>query len=100
MSTGRSKRRTRRLTPASLRDGFQLVKEQLKTVLAQHHCTEIEALHQPFDPHQHEAILQQPSAEHPPGTVLDVVQVGYQLHDRVVRPSQVIVAAAAAPEVE
>jgi molecular chaperone GrpE len=85
---------------SGLRDGFELVKEQLKAVLAQHHCTEIEALHRPFDPHQHEAILQQPSAEYQPGTVLDVVQVGYQLHDRVVRPSQVIVAAAAAPDTE
>lgn len=81
-----------------LRDGFELVFQQLKTVLEQHHCTEIEALHRPFDPHQHEAIMQQPSTEYPPGTVLDVVQVGYQLHDRVVRPSQVIVAAAAASE--
>ncbi len=85
---------------SGLRDGFELVKEQLKAVLAQHDCTEIEALHRPFDPHQHEAILQQPSAEYPPGTVLDVVQVGYQLHDRVVRPSQVIVAAAAAPDID
>jgi molecular chaperone GrpE len=79
---------------SGLRDGVELVKEQLKTVLAQHHCVEIEALHRPFDPHQHEAIQQQPSADYPPGTVLNVVQVGYQLHDRVVRPSQVIVAAA------
>ncbi len=42
----------------------------------------------------HEAICQQPSDEHPDGTVLMVTQTGYQLHDRVVRPSQVIVSAA------
>ena len=45
----------------------------------------------PFDPHVHHAIMQQPSDEYPANTVLMVTQNGYQLHDRVVRPSQVIV---------
>ena len=76
---------------AGLLEGFRMVAEQLEGVLAQHHCTEIEALHAPFDPNLHEAILQQPSGDHPAGTVLLVTQPGFQLHDRVVRPSQVIV---------
>lgn len=70
--------------------------QQLESVLAAHDCRRIEALHQPFDPNLHDAILQQPSAEYPPGTVILVTQVGYQLHDRVVRPAQVIVASEAA----
>ena len=79
---------------AGLLDGVKLVAQQLDGVLTRHHCTRIDARHQPFDPHLHEAILQQPSGDYPPGTVLNVTQEGYQLHDRVVRPAQVIVSAA------
>jgi molecular chaperone GrpE len=67
----------------------------LERVLEQHHCTRIKALHEPFDPHKHQAISQQPSAEYPPNTVLLVAQEGFQFHDRVIRPSQVIVSTAA-----
>jgi molecular chaperone GrpE len=74
-----------------LLDGVKLVAQQLQDVLARHHCVKIEALHAPFDPHSHQAILQQPSREHPANTVILVTQEGYRLHDRVVRPSQVIV---------
>lgn len=77
-----------------LLEGVKLVAQQLDGVLTRHHCTRIDALHQPFDPHLHAAILQQPSTEHPAGTVLNVAQEGYQLHDRVVRPAQVIVSTA------
>jgi len=79
---------------SGLLEGVQLVAQQLQAVLATHHCTPIEALHQPFDPNLHEAISQQPSDEYPPGTVILVTQTGYQLHDRVVRPPQVIIASA------
>jgi molecular chaperone GrpE len=76
---------------AAILDGFRLVQQQLEDALGRHHCTRIEALHQPFDPHVHHAVMQQPSEEFPANTVLMVTQNGYQLHDRVVRPSQVIV---------
>ncbi len=82
----------------SLLEGFQMVRQQLLTALQQHHCTEIEAAGQPFDPNLHEAILQQPSDEHPAGVVIMVTQPGYQLHDRVVRASQVIVSTGPADE--
>ncbi|MCE5302548.1 MAG: nucleotide exchange factor GrpE [Planctomycetaceae bacterium] len=75
----------------ALLNGFKMVQQQLEDVLKQHHCLRIEALHQPFDPNVHHAVMQQPSDEHPANTVLMVTQSGYQLHDRVVRPSQVIV---------
>jgi molecular chaperone GrpE len=45
-----------------------------------------------FDPHVHEAVMQQPTNDHDPGTVVQVVQPGYRLHDRVLRPAHVIVA--------
>jgi len=77
----------------SLLEGFKLVRQQLVAILEQHQCQAIDALGQPFDPQVHEAILKQPSEEHPADHVSLVVQQGYQLHDRVVRPSQVIVSA-------
>jgi molecular chaperone GrpE len=79
---------------ALLLEGFKMVDQQLNEVLNRHHCTQIEALHTPFDPNVHHAVMQQPSEEHPANTVLMVTQKGYQLHDRVVRPSQVIVSKA------
>ncbi len=80
---------------ASLLEGIKMVVEQLEGVLARHHCTPIAALHQPFDPNFHAAILHQPSGEFPPSTVLQEVQQGFRLHDRVVRPTQVIVSSPA-----
>jgi molecular chaperone GrpE len=75
--------------------GFRLVRQQLATTLAQHKCEPIEALNQTFDPNFHQAILQQPSADVPAGIVTMVTQPGYKLHDRVVRPAQVIVSSGA-----
>lgn len=46
----------------------------------------------PFDPNLHMAVSQQPSADHPPGSVVAVMQQGFTLHDRVLRPAAVIVA--------
>lgn len=76
---------------ASLLEGIKLVRQQLGAVLERHHCKTIEAEGQPFDPAHHEAVMQQPNADQPANTVLNVVQTGYQLYDRVVRPAQVIV---------
>jgi len=79
----------------ALLEGVKLVAQQLESVLTRYHCRRIAALQAPFDPHLHQAIMQQPSADHPPGTVLVVAQDGYQLHDRVLRPAQVIVSSPA-----
>ena len=76
---------------ADLLEGIKIVAEQFESVLKRHHCVQIKALNEPFDPHLHEAVSQRPSDEHPPGTAVLVTQTGFQLHDRVVRPSQVIV---------
>ncbi len=78
---------------ASLLEGVKLVLKQFYSVLERHHCRPIESLHGPFDPNVHQAVLQQPSEEFPENTVLHEVLPGFRLHERVVRPSQVVVSA-------
>jgi molecular chaperone GrpE len=81
--------------------GVQMVVDQLATILGQYDCLLIETEGQKFDPNLHEAIGQVPSDKSPAGTILQVTQPGYRMHDRVVRPSQVLVATSsekAAPE--
>ena len=73
-------------------NGVQMVCDQLEGILPKHQCRRIEAEGTVFDPNLHEAVVQQPTSEHPPGTVVKEIQVGYQLFDRIVRPSQVMVA--------
>lgn len=76
-----------------LLEGFKMMQKQFEQVFAQHHCKLItaEVVGEPFDPNRHEAILQQPSEEHDEHTVLGVTRPGLELHDRIVRPAQVIV---------
>lgn len=78
-------------------DGVRLVHTNLMQALRMHGLEPIDALHEPFDPQIHEAMLQQPSAEHRPGTVIEEIARGYRLRGRVVRPSKVIVSKAAEP---
>jgi molecular chaperone GrpE len=75
----------------ALLSGFKMVRQQLETLFDQHNCKPIEAVGLPFDPAQHNAVMQQLNPDKPENTVLDVVQTGFHLHDRVVRPAQVIV---------
>ena len=72
-------------------EGLELVHKQLLATLAKHGVQPISALGQPFDPNQHEAIVQQPDAEHPEGTVVAELSKGFRLHDRVLRPTKVAV---------
>jgi molecular chaperone GrpE len=81
---------------AKLEEGVRLVHRQLADLLRKEGLAEIETDGK-FDPHVHEALLTQPS-EAPEGSVIDVVQKGYKLGDRVLRPARVVVAAAP-PEV-
>ncbi|HPM85450.1 MAG TPA: nucleotide exchange factor GrpE [Candidatus Anammoximicrobium sp.] len=76
---------------AGLLEGVKMVAQELQLVLEQHHCRRIEAQGAAFDPHLHEAIAQIPSKDLTPGTVAEVTVTGYQLHDRIVRPAQVLV---------
>ena len=74
-----------------LEEGVRLVHQELKSALDREGLAEIESNGR-FDPHVHEALLSQPS-EAEEGSVLEVVQKGYRLGDRVVRPARVVVAA-------
>jgi molecular chaperone GrpE len=76
---------------AALEEGVRLVHRELDDALRREGLAEIETSGR-FDPHVHEALLSQPSdAEE--GTIIEVVQKGYRLGDRVVRPARVVVAA-------
>jgi len=77
---------------AKLEEGVRLVHRELAAALEREGLAEIET-NGHFDPHVHEALLSQPSdAEE--GSVIEVVQKGYRLGDRVLRPARVVVAAA------
>jgi molecular chaperone GrpE len=73
--------------------GLDMVQKQLLDVLAKHGVEPIEALGTPFDPNLHDALVQQPSADHPEGTVVGELSKGYRIRDRVLRPSKVAVSA-------
>jgi molecular chaperone GrpE len=77
---------------AKLEEGVRLVHRELSAALAREGLAEIET-NGHFDPHVHEALLSQPS-EADEGTVIEVLQKGYRLGDRVLRPARVIIAAA------
>jgi molecular chaperone GrpE len=76
---------------AKLEEGVRLVHRELADALAREGLAEIET-NGIFDPHVHEALLSQPS-DQDVGSVLEVVQKGYRLGDRVLRPARVVVAA-------
>jgi molecular chaperone GrpE len=75
----------------SVEEGVRLVHRELKAALDREGLAEIET-DGVFDPHVHEALLSQPS-EAEEGSVLEVLQKGYKLGDRVLRPARVVVAA-------
>lgn len=76
----------------ALRSGFRMMAQQIEKLLVSHGCLTIETDGTPFDPAIHDAILQQPAPGIAPDTVVATATKGYRLHDRVVRPAQVIVA--------
>jgi molecular chaperone GrpE len=83
--------RTHSEREAELEEGVRLVQRALAEVARKHGLEEIET-NGAFDPHVHEALLTQPAEEAEPGAVLQVLQKGYRLGDRVLRPARVVVA--------
>jgi len=79
---------------STLSQGVRMVHNQFLETLKRHHIRQIDALQKPFDPNQHEAVMEQPTPDQPAGTVLQVLEPGYLYHDRVLRPAKVIVARA------
>jgi len=76
----------------NLLQGVELVQKGLVSLMSRHGVVEIEALGKLFDPALHEAMAQAPDASQAPNTVLEVLQKGYKLHDRLLRPARVIIA--------
>ncbi|MEM9703447.1 MAG: nucleotide exchange factor GrpE [Planctomycetota bacterium] len=74
--------------------GVGMVVQQFEQTLESHGVVKIAADGEKFDPNVHEAVTQVPSPDHEPMTVIQVVEDGYRLYDRVLRPAKVIVAAA------
>jgi molecular chaperone GrpE len=83
--------RTDTANTGALLSGVEMVGQQLQNILAKYGCKPVTAVGSEFDPNVHEAIAQMPSADYASGLVAQEVAVGYVLHDRVVRPSSVIV---------
>jgi molecular chaperone GrpE len=73
-------------------DGIKLIARQFEAILQAQGLSTIPAVGEKFDPTRHEAIGQEESDEHEEGTVIEEVQPGYRLHDRVLRPTLVKVA--------
>jgi molecular chaperone GrpE len=73
-------------------EGLWAIDRKFKSLLESEGLTPIEAQGKPFDPHEHEAVLQEETDKAPDGTVTNELQRGYRLRDRVLRPAMVAVA--------
>jgi molecular chaperone GrpE len=76
----------------NLVDGIAATERQLQAALERHHIKRIEALGEKFDSHRHQAMFEMPGSGKPGGTVVQELQAGYLLHDRLLRPALVGVA--------
>ena len=76
----------------ALLDGVELTERELMKVLEKHGVKKIEPLGERFDPNRHQAMYEAPDASVPPGHVAEVIQAGYMIGDRVLRPALVAVA--------
>ncbi len=79
---------------AKLREGTELTLKMLGDVMGKFGVEQIDPLDQPFDPEFHQAMATVPREDVPPNTVVDVIQKGYLLNGRLVRPALVAVAQA------
>lgn len=82
----------------ALREGSEATCKLLKTTLERFGISEVDPEGEPFDPEFHEAMSMMPSPNTEPGSVVEVIQKGYALNGRLLRPARVIVAAEAPPD--
>lgn len=78
-------------TVEALTEGKQLIMKMLNKVLGDHGLQVIDPVGEAFDPEKHEAMTMLTSDQHEENTVIDVIEKGYQLHDRLIRPAKVVV---------
>lgn len=81
---------------SNLLAGIEVTERELTNVLERHGIRRIDAMGQKFDPHMHQAMFEVPTADHPAGTVVQVMQNGYAIGTRCLRPALVGVAKAPA----
>jgi molecular chaperone GrpE len=74
---------------ANLRLGVEMTRKELLSVFERHNIRTIDPLGEKLDPHLHEAMFEMEDPDKPAGTVVQVIQVGYRLHDRLLRPARV-----------
>ena len=84
--------------PEALSEGQELTLRHMVRIFERFSIELIDPKGEPFDPQLHEAIAMQPAGESAPGSVIEVFRKGYRLHDRLLRPAKVVVAAAVEPE--
>jgi molecular chaperone GrpE len=75
--------------PVSLIQGVEMILKQMKDILEKNGLREVQALGEPFDPNFHEAMMHEIAEEHEENTVIDELQKGYVLRDRLIRPALV-----------
>ncbi|NJP36505.1 nucleotide exchange factor GrpE [Alkalicoccus luteus] len=73
----------------NLLQGMQMVYRQLEEALQSEHINVMETVGQPFDPHKHEAVMQVETDEYDSNIIVEELQKGYMLHDKVIRPAMV-----------
>jgi len=78
----------------SLREGMELTMNILQKMMEKLNIEEIDPLNEKFDPEKHQAMTMQPDADVEPNTVIAVMQKGYSLNDRLIRPAMVMVSKA------
>lgn len=101
LSVGDNLSRAIEAVPADLREdekfkglvaGIEATQRELDKVFSQHGITRVAAMGMPLDPNQHQAMLEIPSNDAAPGTVVQEMQAGYMIRDRLLRPAMVGVA--------
>ncbi|MGM0453453.1 MAG: nucleotide exchange factor GrpE [Thermodesulfobacteriota bacterium] len=72
-------------------EGVEMTLNEIVKILKDYNVTAVEAQGKPFDPTYHEAVMQEESDQYPENTVINELQKGYMLHDRLIRPAMVVV---------
>ena len=85
---------------ASLLEGVKLTHKEILKLFETFNVKPVEAENQPFDPNFHQAVTQEENNEFPENTVTTVLQKGYLLHDRLIRPAMVVVSKRVEKETE
>ncbi len=73
----------------NLIDGIEIVFKEMKSLLDKNQIKKIEPLHEKFDYNFHQAMFETPSSDYEEGLIIEVIQPGYVLHDRLIRPAMV-----------